>query len=418
VGLLLERGWTTTTTETMSTPEPQAISVSDLTKQIKNVLEGSFPILWISGEISNFVHHGSGHMYFTLKDEKAEIRGVMFKGFNQFLHFKPENGMQVLLQGDLTLYEARGQYQIVAKKMEPAGIGTLYLAFEALKKQLAAEGLFDQEIKQKLPVYPRCIGVITSQTGAAVRDIFQVLDRRAPHVDVILKPSRVQGDKAAFDLTEAINDMAAFNAVDVIIIGRGGGSLEDLWPFNEESVARAIFACPIPIISAVGHETDLSISDLVADMRAPTPSAAAEVVSPAASDLIEYIHGYERNLVSAMQRDLQKRWQGLDSAKDRFVLQQPGQLLKQHRTHSRELVHLMVQAYRLGIQGFSGKFAGANEKLLALNPMNILSRGYSIAYRETDQKIICDPQDLKEGDPFELQTFKGTFRAKRANKKK
>jgi exodeoxyribonuclease VII large subunit len=402
----------------MSTPEPQAISVSDLTKQIKNVLEGSFPILWISGEISNFVHHGSGHMYFTLKDEKAEIRGVMFKGFNQFLHFKPENGMQVLLQGDLTLYEARGQYQIVAKKMEPAGIGTLYLAFEALKKQLAAEGLFDQEIKQKLPVYPRCIGVITSQTGAAVRDIFQVLDRRAPHVDVILKPSRVQGDKAAFDLTEAINDMAAFNAVDVIIIGRGGGSLEDLWPFNEESVARAIFACPIPIISAVGHETDLSISDLVADMRAPTPSAAAEVVSPAASDLIEYIHGYERNLVSAMQRDLQKRWQGLDSAKDRFVLQQPGQLLKQHRTHSRELVHLMVQAYRLGIQGFSGKFAGANEKLLALNPMNILSRGYSIAYRETDQKIICDPQDLKEGDPFELQTFKGTFRAKRANKKK
>ena len=402
----------------MSTPEPQAISVSDLTQQIKNVLEGNFPILWITGEISNFVHHGSGHMYFTLKDEKAEIRGVMFQGFNQFLHFKPENGMQVLLQGDLTVYEARGQYQIVAKKMEPAGIGTLYLAFEALKKQLAAEGLFDQEIKQKLPVYPRCIGVITSQTGAAVRDIFQVLDRRAPHVDVILKPSRVQGDKAAFDLTEAINDMAAFNAVDVIIIGRGGGSLEDLWPFNEESVARAIFACPIPIISAVGHEADLSISDLVADMRAPTPSAAAEVVSPAASDLIEYLHGYERNLASAMQRDLQKRWQGLDSAKDRFVLQQPGQLLKQHRTHSRELVHLMVQAYRLGIQGFSGKFAGANEKLLALNPMNILSRGYSIAYRETDQKIIRDPQDLKEGDPFELQTFKGTFRAKRANKKK
>ena len=402
----------------MSTPEPQAISVSDLTQQIKNVLEGSFPILWVSGEISNFVHHGSGHMYFTLKDEKAEIRGVMFKGFNQFLHFKPENGMQVLLQGDITVYEARGQYQIVAKKMEPAGIGTLYLAFEALKKQLAAEGLFDPEVKQKLPAYPRRIGVITSQTGAAVRDIFQILERRALHIDVILRPSRVQGDKAALDLVEAINDMAAFDAVDVIILGRGGGSLEDLWPFNEEQVARAIFACPIPIISAVGHETDMSISDLVADMRAPTPSAAAEVVSPATSDLIEYIHGYERNLASIMQRDLQKRWQGLDSAKDRFVLQQPGQLLKQHRTRSRELVHLMMQAYRLGIQGFSGKFAGANEKLLAMNPMNILSRGYSIAYRETDQKIIRDPQDLGEGDPFELQTFKGTFRAKRADRKK
>ena len=177
----------------MSTPEPQAISVSDLTQQIKNVLEGSFPILLVSGEISNFVHHGSGHMYFTLKDEKAEIRGIMFKGFNQFLHFKPENGMQVLLQGDITVYETRGQYQIVAKKMEPAGIGTLYLAFEALKKQLAAEGLFDPEVKQKLPAYPRRIGVITSQTGAAVRDIFQVLERRALHIDVILRPSPCTG---------------------------------------------------------------------------------------------------------------------------------------------------------------------------------------------------------------------------------
>ena len=402
----------------MNTPDPQAISVSDLTQQIKNVLEGSFPILWISGEISNFVHHGSGHMYFTLKDDKAEIRVVMFKGFNQFLHFKPENGMQVLLEGDLTLYEARGQYQIVAKKMEPAGIGTLYLAFEALKKQLAAEGLFDPEVKQKLPVNPSCIGVITSQTGAAVRDVFQVLDRRAPHVDLILRPSRVQGDKAAIDLVEAINDMVTFDAVDVIIIGRGGGSLEDLWPFNEEPVARAIFSCPIPIISAVGHETDSSISDLVADMRAPTPSAAAELVSPAARDLVEYINGSEQNLTLIMQRDLQKRWQGLDSTKDRFVLQQPSQLLKQHRTRSKEMIHLMVQAYRLGIQGFSGKFYSANEKLLTLNPMNILSRGYSIAYREPDGKIIRDPKDLKEGDPFELHTFKGALRAKRANKKK
>ena len=187
---------------------------------------------------------------------------------------------------------------------------------------------------------------------------------------------------------------------------------------NEEPVARAIFSCPIPIISAVGHETDSSISDLVADMRAPTPSAAAELVSPAVSDLVEYINGSERNLASIMQRDLQKRWQGLDNTKDRFALQQPSQLLKQHRTRSQEMIHLMVQAYRLGIQGFSGKFSSANEKLLALNPMNILSRGYSIAYREPDGKIIRDPKDLKEGDSFELHTFKGALRAKRANKKK
>jgi len=255
----------------MNTPESKPISVSDLNKQIKGILENSISRFWVSGEISNFIHHSSGHMYFTLKDEKSEIRCVMFKGPNQLLHFKPENGMQILLEGEISVYEPRGQYQILVKKMEPAGIGTLYLAFEALKKQLSIEGLFDLDKKKKLPTYPQNIGIITSKTGAAVQDIFQVLHRRSPHVNIILRSTQVQGDKAANDIVEAINDMVSYNKLDVIIIGRGGGSLEDLWPFNEEPVARAIFSCPIPIISAVGHETDLSISDLVADMRAPTP---------------------------------------------------------------------------------------------------------------------------------------------------
>ena len=227
--------------------------------------------------------------------------------------------------------------------MEPAGIGTLYLAFEALKKQLSEEGLFDLDKKQKLPVYPKNIGIITSKTGAAVQDIFQVLNRRAPHVGIILRSTQVQGDKAANDIVEAINDMIHYNKVDVIILGRGGGSLEDLWPFNEEPVARAISLCTIPIISAVGHETDISISDLAADMRAPTPSAAAELVSPATNDIFDNIIGFQRNLYSAISRDLQIRWQSLDNTKDRFALQEPSKLLQKHHDRYNELNKLLFQ---------------------------------------------------------------------------
>tara|TARA_B110000438_G_C15804606_1_gene646717 strand:+ start:559 stop:1767 length:1209 start_codon:yes stop_codon:yes gene_type:complete len=402
----------------MNTTESRPLSVSDLNKQIKNILEKSFSRLWVSGEISNFIHHGSGHMYFTLKDDKSEIRCVMFKGSNQLLHFKPENGMQVLIEGDISVFEPRGQYQVLVKKMEPAGIGTLYLAFEALKKQLSAEGLFDLDKKQKLPIYPKNIGIITSKTGAAVQDIFQVLKRRAPHVGIILRPTQVQGDKAANDIVEAINDMVLFNNIDVIILGRGGGSLEDLWPFNEEVVARAIFSCSIPIISAVGHETDISISDLVADMRAPTPSAAAEISSPATADIFDNIIAFQRNLYSTINRDLQIRWQSLDNTKDRFALQEPSRLLQRHHDRYRELTKLLFQSYRFGLQSYSAKFSTAHEKLQALNPKNILSRGYSIAYKEDDKKIILDPKDLHNDEYFKLQTFKGVLRAKKTDEKK
>ena len=205
----------------MNAPESKPISVSDLNKQIKHILENGISRFWVSGEISNFIHHTSGHMYFTIKDERSEIRCVMFKGPNQFLHFKPENGMQILLEGEISVYEPRGQYQVLVKKMEPAGIGTLYLAFEALKKQLSSEGLFNSNKKQKLPTYPNHIGLITSKTGAAVQDIFQVLNRRAPHVNIVLRSTQVQGDKAAHDIVDAINDMVSYNELDVIIIGRG-----------------------------------------------------------------------------------------------------------------------------------------------------------------------------------------------------
>ena len=402
----------------MNAPESKPISVSDLNKQIKNILENNISRFWVSGEISNFIHHTSGHMYFTIKDQRSEIRCVMFKGPNQSLHFKPENGMQILLEGEISVYEPRGQYQILVKKMEPAGIGTLYLAFEALKKQLSSEGLFDSSKKLKLPTYPKNIGIITSKTGAAVQDIFQVLHRRAPHVDIVLRSTQVQGNKAANDIVEAINDMVSYNKLDIIIIGRGGGSLEDLWPFNEEPVARAIFSCPIPIISAVGHETDLSISDLVADMRAPTPSAAAELVSPATNDIFDNFIGLERNLSSLMKRYLQIRWQSIDNIKDRFALQEPSRLLQKHNDRYNELTKLLFQAYRFNIQTFSSKFLTLHEKLHALNPTNILSRGYSIAYREDDQKIILDPDDLQQNEYFKLQTFRGALRAKKTDEKK
>ena len=402
----------------MNAPESKPISVSDLNKQIKHILENSISRFWVSGEISNFIHHTSGHMYFTIKDERSEIRCVMFKGPNQFLHFKPENGMQILLEGEISVYEPRGQYQVLVKKMEPAGIGTLYLAFEALKKQLSSEGLFNSNKKQKLPTYPNHIGLVTSKTGAAVQDIFQVLNRRAPHVNIVLRSTQVQGDKAANDIVDAINDMVSYNELDVIIIGRGGGSLEDLWPFNEESVARAIFSCPIPIISAVGHETDLSISDLVADLRAPTPSAAAELVSPGTNDIFENIIGLERNLSSSMKRYIQIRWQNVDNTKDRFALQEPSRLLQKHNDQYNELTKLLFQAYRFNIQTFSSKFLTLHEKLYALNPTNILSRGYSIAYREYDGKIILDSDDLQQDEYFKLQTFKGTLRAKKTGEKK
>ena len=261
------------------------LSVSEITAQIKGQIESRFSSVWVQGEISNFKHHSSGHMYFTVKDGNAELRCVMFRGLNQSIHFKPKDGMDVVLQGKITVYEPRGQYQLMVQMMEPAGIGTLYLAFEALKKELSVEGLFDKDLKKALPTYPKKIGIVTSRTGAALRDILNILLRRAPYLEIILRPALVQGDAATEDMASGIEELESLGNLDVIIVGRGGGSLEDLWAFNEEALARTISACSIPIISAVGHETDTTISDMVADLRAPTPSAAAELVAPSVDEI-------------------------------------------------------------------------------------------------------------------------------------
>ena len=259
---------------------PNIYTVSSLTRDIRERLETSFPLVWVSGEVSNLRQPVSGHYYFTLKDANAQLRAVLFKGDHLHLRYKPEEGRQILCRGRVTVYEARGDYQLIVDYLEPAGLGALAQAFEALKTRLAAEGLFDAAHKSPLPFLPRRLALVTSPTGAAVRDFLRVLRGRFPHIGVVIYPVKVQGPEAAGEIVRALTEVPKYPGVEVIILARGGGSLEDLWPFNEEAVARAIYRCPLPVVSAVGHEVDFTISDFVADVRAPTPSAAVELVVP------------------------------------------------------------------------------------------------------------------------------------------
>ena len=391
------------------------LSVSELTFQIKELMEGSFPSVWIEGEMSNFIHHRSGHMYFTLKDDRSELRSVMFRGNNRFLRFKPESGLKVVVQGKISVYEQRGQYQLIVQQMEPAGIGTLYLAYEALKKQLSSEGLFDMEWKQEIPPFPKTVGIVTSGSGAAIQDIIKVLSRRAPHVQLILRPTLVQGADAAEEIVQAIGEFQSFQNVDVLIVGRGGGSLEDLWPFNEEKVARAIHACTIPIISAVGHETDISISDLVADVRAPTPSVAAELVSPSRENLIGNLDQIFFDLNRALGRQLQQKWQSLDHLTDRAVFQQPGRKVADRRVRLETAIHQLVQSAQYRVNVSRSHLQGVQEILTVLNPQNVLERGYSIAMTVPEREIIRSAHALNRGDPFQVQTARGKFSAVKTN---
>ena len=378
------------------------ISVSELTSKLKDLIESNFSNIWIQGEISNFKHHSSGHMYFTLKDQGAELRCVMFRGFNQGIHFKPEDGMDVILKGKVTVYEPRGQYQLMVQNMEPAGIGTLFLAFEALKKQLQSEGLFDNSLKKQLPQYPKKVGIVTSETGAAYKDMVQVLNRRAPYLDIVLRPTLVQGINAANDIVKAIKELASIENIDVLIVGRGGGSLEDLWAFNEEEVARVIVACKVPIISAVGHETDVTISDMVADLRAPTPSAAAEIVALSVNDLKQKINEQTNTLIKQFQFKLNKIWQTFDHLSERHVVQKPQNIIERQKEKLNTIYNgLMLKMNHL-LAISKTKSIAINKELNILNPSDILKRGYSIIY-DTNGAIIRKGSDLKNNDLFEAQ---------------
>jgi len=307
----------------------KVLSVIELTSSIKQLLESNFSKIWVTGEISNYTHHSSGHRYFTLKDDRAQIKCVMWKGVGRSLKFEPENGMQVNLNGQVTVYEKSGQYQLISSAIMPVGIGPLELAFQQLKEKLDKEGLFADSHKQPLPGFPETIGVITSPTGAAVRDVIKVLRRRAPWIKIIIRPATVQGDVASADIAAAIREFNEFNDVDLLIVGRGGGSLEDLWAFNEEATARAIFESKIPVISAVGHQVDFTISDFVADLRAPTPSAAAEMAVPDGSE----IYGFLKENLSLLVRAITGKINDLKSDYNNLVtsygLRKPSEIINQ-----------------------------------------------------------------------------------------
>ncbi|MEE2877279.1 MAG: exodeoxyribonuclease VII large subunit [Candidatus Neomarinimicrobiota bacterium] len=400
--------------ESLSTPSEatagqlDVYTVSEITAEIKAVLDGTFGGVWVEGEISNFKHHfASGHMYFTLKDERTELRGAMFKGYNQYLKFAVEDGMKVLAYGDISVYETRGQYQLLVKRMEPSGVGTLYLVFEALKEKLKAEGLFDNSRKKPLPVYPFRIGIVTSGTGAAVEDLKTILARRVPHVKPILRPTLVQGDGATQDIVSAIAELVKREDLDLIIVGRGGGSLEDLWAFNEEKVVRAIAECTVPVISAVGHETDFTLSDFAADLRAPTPSAAAELASPTQSEIEARLDESARRLEEELRNRIQTAWQHIDGLSSRYGLQQPRVLLQREQDRLKRQEEKMMKNIHVILAMKSAQYGLLCGQLEAVNPTAILQRGYAIARTLHDGKILRNTSHIKAGNRFGLTLADG-----------
>jgi len=383
----------------------QPLRVSEVTQAIKQTLE-SFPPLWIVGELTTFTQHSSGHRYFTLSDDDSQLRCVMWRS-RSLGNFRPEPGMEVLVQGQLTVYERRGDYQLNAMQMFPSGMGQLQLAFEQLKRKLAEEGLFDEERKRPLPEYPRTIGVVTSGTGAAFRDILNVLKRRFSGVRIVLRSALVQGVGAAEDIAKGIAEFNAYGDIDVLIVGRGGGSAEDLAAFNDERVVRAVAHSEIPIISAVGHEVDVSLCDLAADLRAPTPSAAAEIVVRDALGLREQVGRLTLRARDAMLRLLRENEDLLDHYTDSYGMRRMVDQVFQQMQHvddlQRDLEIQLQRTYDARLADYQ-HFMG---KLGALSPLSVLSRGYSLTQRVEDQTVVQDAGTLQKDDQVRVRFAKG-----------
>lgn len=419
------------------------LTVSDLNRTVRELLEGSLPVLWVSGEISNFKRYDSGHCYFSLKDKTAQVRCVMFRNRAGLLDFQPREGMHVEIRAVVTLYEARGDYQLTVEAMRPAGLGALFEAFEKLKAKLAAEGLFAAERKQSIPTFPKAVGIVTSPKAAALRDVLTTLGRRMPGLPVILYPCAVQGATAASEIANAIRKATERNEVDTLIVCRGGGSLEDLWSFNEEVVARAIADCPIPLISGVGHETDFTIADFVADIRAATPTAAAELASPNRAEWLGRLNEQRRHLQRAFERELQQRMQKLDALGRR--LRHPGELLERQRERLQALTlrlqaaparqlerkHNSLAQMRLrlihagpdtapararleragqrleaarvrSLEQRAARLGNLAARLQALNPTAVLSRGYALV-ETANGKVVQRADQLHAGDRIKVR---------------
>lgn len=434
------------------TPERRVFTVSELTDAIRGLLESSFGDVWVEGEISNCRVWNTGHMYFTLKDGDAQIKAVMFRSAVRYLRFKAEDGLRVTVRGQLGVYSPKGEYQIVCEHMEPHGLGALQLAFEQLKKKLQAEGLFDQARKRPLPALPRTIGIVTSLEGAALRDIIKVLRRRHPNVHLLIRPARVQGDGAAAEVADALRSIVKVRGVDVVIVGRGGGSVEDLWAFNQEPVARAIAASPVPVISAVGHEVDVTIADFVADVRAPTPSAAAEMVVAAKEEFCARIARLTDRLQTSVHAALQRRrssihllttrrglaaWQtrlamrGRHTAELTHHLRRAGDALLSRRTRESSALRLRLEARDLrrrmaAVRGRLGtaagrlsaaaarahhraesRFSALAGRLENLSPLAVLARGYAVCWNQERTTIITRAAAVTRGDYVRVTLHEG-----------
>lgn len=389
-------------------PERQALSVTQINLYIKEKLSGDDRLadVLIKGELSNFKAHSSGHMYMSLKDEGSVIRAVMFRGNAARLGFTPQNGMKVIARGRISVYERDGQYQLYITDMQQEGIGDLYVAFEKLKTKLSAEGLFDPAHKQKLPKYPKKIGVITAPTGAAIRDIINVLSRRFTYSDIVLYPVLVQGENSAQSIVKAINYFDKSKIADVIILGRGGGSIEDLWSFNEEVVARAIYACSVPIISAVGHEIDFTISDFVSDLRAPTPSAAAELAVPSQMELKEKFNNVYSRLYSQAKRIIDSDRLKLKYNAERPVMINPMLSINENRMYIDRLYQDLCNISNTVFERKKQAFQIAVSKLNSLSPLATLGRGYSIT-KDANDKVIRSSAQLSVGDRIYVFFEKG-----------
>lgn len=375
------------------------LTVTEVNKYIKEIISKDIILsnLWVKGEISNYKYHYSGHMYFTLKDEKSLIKCVMFKFNASRMNFKLENGMKVVIKGYISVFERDGQYQLYAEEIQPEGLGGLYLAFEQLKKKLEKEGLFDQSKKKKIPFLPQSIGIITSPTGSVIRDIIHVISRRFNNVHLKIMPVQVQGEPAAGQIAGAIKRFNEQGCVDVIILARGGGSLEELWAFNEEVVAKSIYESSIPIISAIGHETDYTISDFVADVRAPTPSAAAEIVVPEKLALKEKLMSMDSRMKRALSRNLSSGRMDYEKLRER-VFRQPYNRVYQEKLNVDGLSRYIYK-WAMAIKDKSKyQLSALAGKLNSLSPLNVLSRGYAIVQSQEDGKLIKSILDIKQSD--------------------
>src|SRR3972149_7830727 len=383
------------------------LTVSELTSLIKSTLEGSFPDVWVEGEIYNLRIPSSGHVYFTIKDNSSQIRAVIFRSSARTIRFIPKDGLHVLCRGRITIYEFRGEYQLIVDYMEPMGVGALLLAFEQLKGRLAAEGLFDEARKRPIPVLPQKIGIVTSPTGAAIRDILKVIEKRFANVEIVIAPALVQGERAAPEIVDAIRELNNIDDIEVIILARGGGGIEDLWPFNEEIVARAIYNSKIPVISAVGHEIDYTIADFVADLRAPTPSAAAEMGVKNKEDMQGLVRALYSRLAYARGTFFEKRRERLKSIMQRIL--SPEQEINRYIQRLDDIDNRVTAGVKRIIKDRRLHAEGLIILLDSLSPLSILARGYSITYKLPSRTLIKSSADVHRGDKVDIKLHEGNI---------